>query len=1142
MLLLVLLLSVGVGYVAARWQKAAIRPFVPVKLAGEWITTPDQNAYSGYFRTTFELPSRVKHAWVAIAPDNAFELTVNGNPAGRFYLWRPTRPFQTGLSEHGQRLVAPQPAMGLNFPREYQWTDHDNARLPVWLDIAGDLRPGKNVLCVEIEARHTAPGFCLEGAIELWSGEIIPLLSNQRWRAEPVPPGVTQFDWTHPHYDDSRWRTATLAHRAHTAPQCAFDHRVYQRPFTGRWIGSPTAATDQAVWIQGTWTVAGPVRDAFLRVLCNRTFEIFVNGIRLGPTQPAPLNFDGGNWVINDRGSWDDLRKPEVIDPDEIGSLFIGNDFLSPRHADPTYDPVATYKNQINVTTDKPNATNRSDLPGTYDPKRDLDETRRTPDKPDPFPISVPLRSLERDRAQFAYCGYDVTALLKPGENVVAVRLSEASTVEPPNWSGAIAVDGLAITTDGTEHPLSSATDWKCAAARTPSRNQMHDAVDKGPALTINGGIPRLVFRGVQFPAAELAMTWFWCSLSFGCAVTLMVGLGYLLLRRRFAIDSEIVRGWIRAWATTLIVATAVVACVAMLEVSFAEREEAVWAMQTWPWQIAAWSIAAILLAGAAVAVIGLRRTPQPQLPRIAAKRRTDYLWNAAVVVVVLASAFLRAYQLDIQPMDDDEYASVQAVIAIAQTGIPGFVPEGVYYSRSPAYHYLTAGIVAIFGQNIWALRLPSVVFGAATVWLIYWMGWRLLHNRLLGFATMVLLAVHPFEIFTSHVARFYQQQQFFALLTVYWFCLGFVTEQSQKYRYLTVAGFLVTVLSQEIAIVMAPLLLVGYFLFARDLGWKKNAWLVLAIVVAFGWIFLDWLAFQTLCLTRTEGVSPNVEAQVKPHFWQPFNLFSIFLAYSRLHLSLSLFIVADLFLGWRSRNRAFLALFVVLVVGDVFVNLLITHSSLRYLYFLFPLWALFGMEAMHRFVVRVEGVFTGQSFRRPGLLAGGLAALFYVTILVSWSPWRIVGSYDIKILPDSTGACRYVASQIRPGDKTMVTEPHPHAAFLEIGHADYDLSVPVLMDFVVLKHGKLIDRNAGAEAVGSLAQLQQVMMRDDRVWILINKEKMRTRGKNIRWEYPGARIEEYLRQNAELKYRSPFWNVYLWDASVGRHRPFRTE
>ena len=85
-------------------------------------------------------------------------------------------------------------------------------------------------------------------------------------------------------------------------------------------------------------------------------------------------------------------------------------------------------------------------------------------------------------------------------------------------------------------------------------------------------------------------------------------------------------------------------------------------------------------------------------------------------------------------------------------------------------------------------------------------------------------------------------------------------------------------------------------------------------------------------------------------------------------------------------------------------------------------------------------------------------------------------------------------------------------------------------------------DRNAGAEAVGSLNQLQGVLRDNDRVWILINKEKFRTRGKNIRWEYPAARIEDFLRKNAEVKYRSPFWYVYLWDASAGNYRTFRGE
>ena len=53
----------------------------------------------------------------------------------------------------------------------------------------------------------------------------------------------------------------------------------------------------------------------------------------------------------------------------------------------------------------------------------------------------------------------------------------------------------------------------------------------------------------------------------------------------------------------------------------------------------------------------------------------------------------------------------------------------------------------------------------------------------------MILLAVHPFEVFTGHVARFYQQQQFFVRLTCYWFCKGFVTHQDQKLAGSTPSG-----------------------------------------------------------------------------------------------------------------------------------------------------------------------------------------------------------------------------------------------------------------------------------------------------------------------------------------------------------------
>jgi hypothetical protein len=130
----------------------------------------------------------------------------------------------------------------------------------------------------------------------------------------------------------------------------------------------------------------------------------------------------------------------------------------------------------------------------------------------------------------------------------------------------------------------------------------------------------------------------------------------------------------------------------------------------------------------------------------------------------------------------------------------------------------------------------------------------------------------------------------------------------------------------------------------------------------------------------------------------------------------------------------------------------------------------------------------------------------------------------------------------MRPEDRVMATEPHSHAAYLEIGKVDYDLTTPVLYDFVVQKKGKLVDRNGGAEVVDSLERLQRVFNENERVWVLINREKFRSGGENLDWEYPGARVEEFIRCNAEMKYRCPFWSVYLWDRSKGHLQMVRGE
>ena len=384
--------------------------------------------------------------------------------------------------------------------------------------------------------------------------------------------------------------------------------------------------------------------------------------------------------------------------------------------------------------------------------------------------------------------------------------------------------------------------------------------------------------------------------------------------------------------------------------------------------------------------------------------------------------------------------------------------------------------------------------------------------------------------------------QQFFALLTVYLFCKGFVTEQSQGYRYLTTLAFLAAVLSQEISAVMAFPLAMGYILFSKDLGWRANLKLAALVAWAIGMIVLDYAVFQTRCLTRVEGVSPNLEDAVKPHFWQPYNFFSLFIGYSRLHLLLSFFLFAGLPLAWRERRRNTLAFHFILFAGVALTNLLVTHVSVRYQFWLFPIWVLLSLDSIRSVISWLSTWMyeENQHRNRHMVIVGISTAVIFVSVVLSWSPWRIPGSYDLKILGDSTGAFRYVRTELRDGDRIAATEPHTHAGLLEAGQIDFDVSIPLLYDFSVLKDGRLIDRNGGATVVASLDEFQKVCRENDRVWVLLNREKFRTRGKNLRWEYPGARFESFLRKNCELKHRTYLWHVYLWDRANGLYIPFR--
>lgn len=85
-----------------------------------------------------------------------------------------------------------------------------------------------------------------------------------------------------------------------------------------------------------------------------------------------------------------------------------------------------------------------------------------------------------------------------------------------------------------------------------------------------------------------------------------------------------------------------------------------------------------------------------------------------------------------------------------------------------PTYFVALLPWVKIFGTGLTALRLPSALLGAASVWLLYRIGVRETGAKVAALAA-VLLAFHGHHVYWSQMARMYVPTAFLVLLSVLW-------------------------------------------------------------------------------------------------------------------------------------------------------------------------------------------------------------------------------------------------------------------------------------------------------------------------------------------------------------------------------------
>ncbi len=1070
----------------------------------KWLRVKDDFQRTGCFRKDYWLSGEVKHAWCVVGFEGGFELIVNGNPVGATDYWRATRPFQNGLTEAGQRAVTSNPAVAYNFPREYQWMGHANHRVPVYFDIRKHFKPGWNTLSMETEGRWTGVAFCLTGEIVLENGEVISLNSDESWKGEPVPVGMGQREWFLPGMKIDHWQNAIAGRRFGGGQMTFVPKKMFETPFAGDWMIAGNLNNDLSnktgqdfVY---TWEQNGAVDDAWLKVASRAPYILFFNGKPVLPPSKQQRGLSEGGWLIKWMGRRPLEVYPTLLDPDETAGALVGHRFTNPKTGDHTQLDFKKYKNTINKTKERPGmAISYTEI--TNDAKDPNDPIAGTSD---PYGIleeafwRIPPEVL-RERSGEQLHGFGIKPAIKQGTNEIRLRLLEEPMLGySRSRSVAIAMDGLILNKNGSQQYIKSNSDWKSEW----KGEEFLTEISPIAAAKAGTNFPQLKYIGEQ----RTTRSW----KNIGLLIALLSWPVVFVIRPN------------KYWADFSLGFLFTLGLGVLVKYSMFERSEYLW------YRTEYWTLIYLVISIAGGLCVcfytGKNFKFKTGLP------------NWLVLSVMLAlTLFFRGYRVCEQPIDDDEYASIQAVVSIAKIGVPE-IGVGIWYSRSPGYHYLAGGIAWLTDYNLWVLRMISVLTSVATAWVVWYMSRVYFHSRWIAAVGAFLFAVHPFLIFTGHIARFYQQQQLFLILLIDFFIRGFIVANDVKWRVIAVFCFGFAVISQEISISFVPILIVLYILFGKDVHWRWEVKLIFACAVTGAVIFVDIILFQMKCMTRAVGVSPNVEATISPNFWELGNLFAMFIGYSRLHVALSAFWLISLVYSLKSGFRRLITLHVTLLVGVLFLNLLITSPSFRYQYTLVALWLMLGchglwvaFEILGRWTKNVAGAHVIRNI-----------AVF--AIFVSWSPWRIMGSYEEKILGDPISGLRFVKAHWREGDKVMITEPHPHAAKMEVGQADYDFVVPILYDFTYSDNGLLRDRNGDAEVVNRIGKMQEVFEEDERIWILVNREKFRSRKRNLRWEYPTAREEFYMRENCRLMYRSYLWHVYLWDQNLGKYHAFRKE
>lgn len=230
----------------------------------------------------------------------------------------------------------------------------------------------------------------------------------------------------------------------------------------------------------------------------------------------------------------------------------------------------------------------------------------------------------------------------------------------------------------------------------------------------------------------------------------------------------------------------------------------------------------------------------------------------AVLSAIIFIGGFLRIYNISNAPpsLNWDEAAWGYNAYSILQIGkdeygkiMPIFTRSFDEY-KSTLPMYLMVPSIKLFGLNAFAVRLPSVLIGMASILVVYFLAKEIFDDKRIALISSFLFAIEPWSVHLSRVYYDANEAMFFLLLGLLLFLKSL---HKEKLFLWSIVSFMVSMYTYNSNKILAPLFLAALVILyhKKIFSFSKKTFHLSLVILAIFIIPFIYLAFKGLTFAR---------------------------------------------------------------------------------------------------------------------------------------------------------------------------------------------------------------------------------------------------------------------------------------------------